>query len=238
VVDPDPRVAVLVGRHSAIDAISVRDASDLPREVEAHHPQAVIYNTLPGTQPAYASGIPESVVSFTCSLPSQSWIATNLQVAACLTKPVGIKELQAEMERFDPVRRVLVVDNDRGFCHLVERMIKSSRPDVRVEIALDGEEGLEALRLNPPDLLLLDLMMPVLDGFEVVDRMRSDPRLQNIPIILLTATSYGEDALNQRGSRIVIERGSGLHPAETLRCLHAILGELHSDYGSTVLANP
>lgn len=237
VVDPDPRVAVLVGRHSSIDAISVRDAADLPREVELHHPQAVIYNTLPGKLPEYAAGIPESVVSFTCSLPSQSWIAVNLQVASCLTKPVGIKELQAEMERFREVRRVLVVDNDRGFCHLVERMIKSSSPDVRVEIALDGAEGLEAMRHNPPDLLLLDLMMPVLDGFEVVEHMRDDPLLRNIPVILLTATSYGEDALNQRGSRIVIERGSGLHPAETLRCLHAVLGELHSDYGSAVLAN-
>jgi CheY-like chemotaxis protein len=127
-----------------------------------------------------------------------------------------------------------VIDNDRGFCHLIERMIKSGIPDMRVEIALDGEEGLEAMRLHRPDMILLDLMMPGMDGFEVVEHMRNDPRLRDIPILLLTATSYGEDALIQRGSRIIIERGNGLHPAETLRCLHAALGQLRTDYGSAV----
>ena len=74
-----------------------------------------------------------------------------------------------------------------------------------------------------PDLVLLDLMMPNLDGNGVREIMRADDTLANIPVILLTATTYIEDTLAQYGSQVKIVQASPWHPGETLQILDAIL---------------
>jgi CheY-like chemotaxis protein len=96
--------------------------------------------------------------------------------------------------------------------------------------AYDGAEGLEAMCAHRPDLVLLDLIMPGVDGFQVLEKMRQQPELTDVPIVLLTATSYAEDALEQRGSQVVIRRPDGLRPAEVLRCLRAVIGVLEPRY--------
>ncbi|KUK03862.1 MAG: Response regulator receiver protein [Thermotoga sp. 50_1627] len=63
-----------------------------------------------------------------------------------------------------------------------------------VEEARDGVEGLEKMKSNKPDLVILDVMMPHLNGFEVLKRMRADPELLNIPVIILTAKGGENDA--------------------------------------------
>jgi CheY-like chemotaxis protein len=72
--------------------------------------------------------------------------------------------------------------------------------------------------------------MPVKDGFEVLEEMRLVPGLDDVPIVLLTATTLAEDALTQRGGRVVIHRPDGLAPGDTLRCLHALIGVLEPHY--------
>ena len=79
--------------------------------------------------------------------------------------------------------------------------------------------------------VLLDLIMPGIDGFGVLEEMRQDRALADVPIVILTATSYAEDALAQRGAQQVsIHRPDGLSPAEVLRCLRAMVGVLEPHY--------
>jgi signal transduction histidine kinase/DNA-binding response OmpR family regulator len=80
---------------------------------------------------------------------------------------------------------VLVVDDDP----LVAEMLQQTLPDSEFALisAADGEEGLQAVRDRRPDVILLDLMMPRLDGFGVIERLRADPELRNIPIIVISA---------------------------------------------------
>ena len=101
--------------------------------------------------------------------------------------------------------------------------------------AYDGESGLQELRERPPDLLLLDLIMPGVDGFMVLEAMRREPRLVGIPVIVLTATSLAEDALSQCRGEVVIRRPEGLRPAEVLRCLGAVVGVLEPHYDERAL---
>src|SRR4029453_4683447 len=75
---------------------------------------------------------------------------------------------------------------------------------------------------QPPDLVLLDLIMPNVDGFEMLARKESSPDLADIPVILLSVTSAAEDALLRQGSRFSVERDGGLTLAEVLRCLSAV----------------
>jgi CheY-like chemotaxis protein len=165
-----------------------------------------------------------------CSLPSQSWLATNLAVTACLVKPITASQLQERMTQIGNVADLLVIDDDRGFCRLVRRMVRSNGWRGTVRQAFDGEEGLRLMREQPPDLVLLDLVMPRLDGFEVLGEMQQDPTLAKIAVILLTSSSYAEDALSQQGGDLVVHRPGGLRPAEVLRSVEVLAAVLEPTY--------
>jgi DNA-binding response OmpR family regulator len=90
-----------------------------------------------------------------------------------------------------PDASVLVVDDDP----VIRRMLQLSYESegFQVATAADGVEGLEALRANPPDILILDIMMPKLDGMKVMDELKADERLKSIPVILLSAKATSLD---------------------------------------------
>ena len=116
--------------------------------------------------------------------------------------------------------RILVVDDEMLNRTLLSTNLQES--GYTVETAGDGQQALQLLRAGEFDAVLLDLIMPGVDGFQVLDEMRHDPHLGQVPVVLVTATSYAEDALAQRGGRQVsLFRTDGLSPAEVLRCLRA-----------------
>ena len=90
---------------------------------------------------------------------------------------------------------VLVVDDNIQNLELVQAYLEELA--VRTTAAHDGQEALDQVKKNPPDLILLDVMMPKMSGFEVCRRVKNDPATANIPIIMVTA-------LNELGD---IERG-------------------------------
>ncbi len=87
--------------------------------------------------------------------------------------------------------RILVVDDDPDILQFVRLNLELDGFDV--ELAGGGREALEKASAEPPDLMLLDVMMPEIDGLTVLRRMRSDPTTANIPVIVLTARSLAED---------------------------------------------
>lgn len=80
---------------------------------------------------------------------------------------------------------VLVVDDDPHNRKLIETLLRTD--GFIVASCASGGAGLAAIAANPPDLVLLDLMMPGLDGFEVVRRLKADPRCSRLPIVMVTA---------------------------------------------------
>ncbi len=92
-------------------------------------------------------------------------------------------------------KRVLVVDDEPNIVLSLEFLMR--RAGFEVEIARDGAEALAALDRTPPDLLLLDVMMPELDGFEVCERIRQRPEWRTTKIVMLTAS--GREAERRRG---------------------------------------
>jgi putative two-component system response regulator len=86
---------------------------------------------------------------------------------------------------------VLVVDDTPDNLSLMSSLLKDS---YRVKVATSGERALKiAWSDPPPDLILLDVMMPLMDGYEVLERLKADPRSQHIPVIFLTALSETTD---------------------------------------------
>jgi DNA-binding response OmpR family regulator len=85
----------------------------------------------------------------------------------------------------DPMKqRVLVVDDNQDFCELVKCTLETA--DLEVTVAQSGSEALECSRMIPPDLILLDVVMPEVDGLSVCEALRADITTQDVPIIIIT----------------------------------------------------
>jgi two-component system chemotaxis response regulator CheY len=80
---------------------------------------------------------------------------------------------------------ILVVDDDPDICDSLETLFTDD--GYRVVVAKDGQDGLEKARQNQPDVILLDVMMPILDGYGFLDAQKADPTIEDIPVIVLSA---------------------------------------------------
>ncbi|MGC1378537.1 MAG: response regulator [Anaerolineales bacterium] len=90
-----------------------------------------------------------------------------------------------------PNHRILVVDDDPDVVVLVGDVLKHM--GYQVSTARNGVEGLEKAKKEIPDLIILDVMMPEMDGYEVCSRLRADPKTRILPILMLTAKGYLRD---------------------------------------------
>jgi signal transduction histidine kinase/CheY-like chemotaxis protein len=232
VIDSDPSVAELIARYiEEYEVIQVKDVDHLNEMVMLYHPHAVICNEPPRERnrcDGTILSVPVPLIR--CSLPSQAWLANQLAVRACLAKPIMAEQILQEIERIGNVRDVLIVDDDRGFCQLVRRVLEASERGVKVHYAYDGADALQMMRLQQPDLVLLDLNLPSMDGFQLLERLKKEPELANVPVVLLTATNYVEDALARSSGQILIQRTDGFNLDEVLGYLRAMISVLEPRY--------
>jgi len=96
------------------------------------------------------------------------------------------------MSASSALRHVLYVDDEPDI-RTVASMALELDPDLRVDTADSGEEALALLASLDPDLVILDVMMPGLDGPSTLARMRADPRLQSIPVVFMTAKAMPDE---------------------------------------------
>jgi len=81
-------------------------------------------------------------------------------------------------------KKILLIEDEELILNLLQR--KLEKEGYKVSIARDGKEGLEKMIKNPPDIILLDIVMPRMDGFEVMEEVRKDKNLKMIPIIIIS----------------------------------------------------
>ncbi len=111
-------------------------------------------------------------------------------------------------------KRILIVEDDRFLRELIVKKLSNEAYDV-VE-AVDGEQGLQKTKETKPDLILLDLILPGIDGFEVLARKKDDPTIAAIPVIVLSNLGQKED----------VEKGLGLGAVDYLIKAHFTPGEI------------
>ena len=91
------------------------------------------------------------------------------------------------------VPQVLVIDDDPLILTILEHKLRAR--GCRVASAADGASGLAQARASPPDLIVLDMMMPIMDGWQVLQDLRTDPRLAAVPVVMLTARRGDSDVV-------------------------------------------
>jgi len=111
-------------------------------------------------------------------------------------------------------RTILIIEDDKFLRELIaQKLIKEG---FEISEAVDGEEGMKKVKEEKPDLVLLDLILPGVDGFEVLARIKEDPVLAAIPVIILSNLGQKED----------VERGLKLGAVDYLIKAHFTPGEI------------
>jgi two-component system response regulator VicR len=120
-------------------------------------------------------------------------------------------------------KRVLCIEDHPEMIELIRLIL--GRQGFVVDGAAGGREGLQAMQENPPDLVLLDLMMPDMDGWEVYRQIRANDQLKEIPVIAVTAKAQGIDrvlGLHIAGMEDFITKPFG--PKELIASVERVLG--------------
>ena len=234
VVDDDPAARELLTRFLEREGFAVRTAPDGRTGLEmarSLRPRAILLDVLlPGldgwsvlsalkADPNLAS-IP--VVMET--IVSERGLAASLGAADYLTKPIEWDQLKRVMDRFlpaEPSGGVLVVEDDPDARARLRAMLKKQGWR-RVAEAGNGREALDMVARGKPSLVLLDLMMPEMDGFTFYKALRTSPGCQAVPVVVLTAKDVTEeDRAQLRGTdRVLAKDDTSLRElAEELRAL-------------------
>ena len=207
-------------------------ASDLDQAREIAHqmlPQAVVIDTasvsMDGDGPTALAGewdLP-TVPFVACPLPGEETLRQDLAVAGYLIKPVSRTALWDTLRPLgEQIDRVLVVDDDRDFVRLLSRLLDSPVRRYEVGTAHTGAEAIEMIRRWEPDLVLLDLGLPDMDGAQVVDRVQGDASWRHTPIVIVS----GQDEIGNLeavSGGMSVGKVNGLLPAEVIQWIQSIV---------------
>jgi len=97
------------------------------------------------------------------------------------------------MKRAYPINHLLMADDDSDHAILFERILSQAYPEVKLSFVSDGEQLLQFLRLNPVDLLFLDLNMPCKNGHECLQEIRMNTAFQELPIVVYSSSAHLSD---------------------------------------------
>jgi DNA-binding response OmpR family regulator len=112
------------------------------------------------------------------------------------------------------MKKILIIEDDKFLRELIaQKLIKE---DFEVSEAMDGEEGIKKIKEEKPDLILLDLILPGIDGFEVLSQMKKEPALASIPVIILSNLGQKDD----------VEKGLKMGAIDYLIKAHFTPGEI------------
>lgn len=167
------------------------------------------------------AALPYGTPAIVCSVPGTQEAAGTLGVSDYLVKPVARDVLLAALDRVSPEgRTVLVADDDPEALRLFWRMLASSPRGYRVVAAGDGQRALRMLRELRPAVLLLDLVMPGMDGFQLLAAKRDDPAIRDIPVIVLSARDPAGQPIVANG--VAATRAGGLSVAQLLAAIRSL----------------
>jgi CheY-like chemotaxis protein len=146
-----------------------------------------------------------------------------------LVKPISRDVLLSTLDRLGlHGGTILIVDDEPDALQLFRRMLASSGHRYRVLLATDGSQALNILEGYRPDLILLDLVMPNMDGFQLLAKREQEPLLRDIPIVVISARDPAGQPIVSNA--LAITRGGGLSMQQLLASIRA-MGEILSIAG-------
>jgi len=205
VIDDDPDAVYLLQENLNQDQYTitgVRNGRDGLRIARERQPQVILLDILlpeiDGWQILHdlkEDPLTANIPVILLTIVDKKALGFRLGASAYLLKPLDPFAVREALEKVIPKdkqlkKRILVVDDDPNIAEMVRQFLPES--EYAVEAALDGVEGIRAIKIKPPDLVLLDIVMPRLDGFGVIEKLRKNQITRNLPIIVISAKDLTE----------------------------------------------
>ncbi len=130
-------------------------------------------------------------------------------------------------------KKILAVDDERHIVRLVQ--VNLERAGYEVVTAFDGKEALEKVESEQPDLVVLDVMMPYMDGFEVLQNLRKNQSTRDLPVIMLTAKAQDADVFRGWQSGVDCYLTKPFNPMELIAFVKRIFKSMDGPEGGNVL---
>jgi signal transduction histidine kinase/CheY-like chemotaxis protein len=172
----------------------------------------------------YLASINRNVAIIRCPMPSGKRSMLQHDVADYLVKPVSYQVLTETLEKLETqIKHVLIIDDERDIQRMFTRMLYATGRQLTIAQANNGREGLEMMQTCRPDVVILDILMPELDGLGVIKMMKSDPTLKQIPIIVISARGTNEAILPHTFGEITMYCRTGYRPIELVNYVDALI---------------
>ncbi|GIK66728.1 MAG: hypothetical protein BroJett018_45220 [Chloroflexota bacterium] len=228
--DDDPAILQLFKGYSQDHQVKgYTDATKIIQSVAELHPVAVIAGSHMPTddlEAAIQHVSPETAL-IKCPMPSGRRAVQAIGLSDYLVKPVSRQALLDALEHIGTdLDKVLIVDDDWDVLRMLTRFLQTAKQSYTVNTASGGLAGLEIMRQDPPDVVVLDILMPDVDGFTVIEHMKADPFLKDIPVIVVSARGATEAITQSVEGKITIQREIGFQPIELVSCIEALASNL------------
>jgi CheY-like chemotaxis protein len=176
---------------------------------------------LKSSAPLYQAALPNGIPALVCAIPDPRNTQADLGVSDILVKPISQEALLAALDRLGITQgTVLVVDDEPDILQLFGRILAASKRGYHILQARDGLEAMSILEERHPDVILLDLMMPNADGFEVLAALRESSMLRDIPTIIISAREpTGQPIMC---NTLAVTQAGGISIHQLLACVHAL----------------
>ncbi|HBY08608.1 MAG TPA: hypothetical protein DEH22_12800 [Chloroflexi bacterium] len=207
-----------------VEVCRVRKVEDAIAELDRSPAQALLINEAAITSnddlTKKISDLPYGTPVISCWLASDDDVAHRLGATRYLVKPIDRERLLRTIaEMGDEIQTILIVDDHPEALQLFARMLHNSDKNYRVLQANNARRALDLLNTRKPDLLLLDLIMPEMDGFQLLQEKRVNPGIKDIPTIIISSQDpSGEPVVTDA---IRVRRSGGLSVRELLTCIQA-----------------
>ena len=226
-IDPEQTLQRVL--HNYLPDVEIEVAADVAGAVEALRrspAQALIVNISPFESLSLSAlgNLPFGTPAITCWLPGEHEAARRLGVVDYLIKPLAREKLLAALDKMGrEIKTVLIVDDEEDELHLFARMLESHESRYSILQVTTGQRALSMLRSRQPDVILLDLIMPGMNGFQVLQEKANDPSIANIPVIIISSRDPSGDPIV--GHTLTVTQANGLSQRNLIACIHAV-GEI------------
>jgi CheY-like chemotaxis protein/signal transduction histidine kinase len=223
-IDDDPNVIYLLQENlgeAGYCVVGATSGEEGLQQAQALRPFAIILDILMAPTDGWqvlhelkADVATRDIPVVVLSIIDNKELGYQLGASDYLVKPFDRETILDALVRIAPPQtdrrqvRLLVVDDDPHVVDLVRQLLEDEAYQIRS--AADGQEALEAISRQPPDVILLDLLMPRLDGLGVIEQLRAHPQHRDIPIVVLTVKDLTDDEvaqLQQSVSKVMRKRG-------------------------------
>ena len=204
VIDDDPDAVYLLQENlgqNDFEVIGARNGIEGQQMARDLQPKAILLDILMPDKDGWqvlhdlkADELTTNIPVILLTIVDKKALGFRLGASAYLLKPldpVAVLDALNRVTTREGRTHVLVVDDDPHVADMLHQLLPKS--DFKLESAVDGVAGLEAIEADRPDVVLLDIMMPRLDGFGVIEQLRANPKTRDLPIIVISAKELTDD---------------------------------------------